>query len=573
MHFDIGAFLVALQGRFPPISHVLILHILNPAHGISACMNPVKEYSRSRLHRAIIAMAVILVFGNTLFHQFTYDDHKAIAPDAFVSSLSNIAGLFTKDYFNKTSELSYRPVVTLTHFLEYAVWGQRPAGYHLVNICLHLAVSIALYLFLSSMTKHAVLRLVGTLLFAVHPVVCEPVNAISFREDLLAGLFVLVSFNILVFWRPSLKRAAIASIVLLAALFSKESALPFLVIPLFFFLHRSWRVSSKSPGFDSGFQDLRPIDLSFSTAAVLLYVFVRFFIMKAPGGHEIIPLGGSRLAAIMHSGFFFKCAWRLCVLPIHLNADYVFRDISGPWTARSIGGLAFLVLYLVSMLWLLRKNRDRAFFSLLWVSAFFLPAMHIIPLTNPFAERYLYLPLMGFAALAVCALDSILDRLGRPSDMTVLIACSLPLLILSGLSVRRNLVWSTDATLWAATLHRQPDSVRALNGAALKALSDNDFDRAGSLLREASELEPLDYELHNNLGIVYIRQGKPEEGLRELLTAVRLKPDLASAHFNLGRLYQSPGIGNRAMSEHHLRIALELGYPVPDEFSPANQSY
>ena len=40
---------------------------------------------------------------------------------------------------------------------------------------------------------------------------------------------------------------------------------------------------------------------------------------------------------------------------------------------------------------------------------------------------------------------------------------------------------------------------------------------------------------HNNLGVVYQRQGRLDDAVREYQTAIKLKPDYADAHQQSGR--------------------------------------
>ncbi|MDQ1274196.1 MAG: hypothetical protein QG591_2826 [Planctomycetota bacterium] len=45
--------------------------------------------------------------------------------------------IFTSYYFTAAGELSYRPLVTLTYFIDYTLWHLNPLGYHLTNLLLH----------------------------------------------------------------------------------------------------------------------------------------------------------------------------------------------------------------------------------------------------------------------------------------------------------------------------------------------------------------------------------------------------------------------------------------------------
>ncbi len=60
------------------------------------------------------------------------------------------------------------------------------------------------------------------------------------------------------------------------------------------------------------------------------------------------------------------------------------------------------------------------------------------------------------------------------------------------------------------------------------------FERAVAALREAIRLKPDDAAAHDNLGAALYLQGKLDEAVAEFREAIRLKPDYAAAHNNFG---------------------------------------
>src|SRR3990170_6294448 len=134
---------------------------------------------------SLILIISIAIYSNTLKNGFVYDDEFTIVNNTLIKNFSNISKLFTKEYFTTSAEMSYRPVVTFTYFIDYSLYGIKPWGYHLTNLILHAMNGVILYTFLTLLFKPSQssifnLQLLISLLFATHPVLTEAVNAISF---------------------------------------------------------------------------------------------------------------------------------------------------------------------------------------------------------------------------------------------------------------------------------------------------------------------------------------------------------------------------------------------------------
>jgi len=520
-----------------------------------------KSWHENYVALIFLVALTLIIFGNTLFNQFTYDDIRVIVTNRFIASMRNFPRIFTKTYFRETPERSYRPVVTATYFLDHAIWRKQPVGYHLTNVLIHVMTVYLLFYFLMHFIRSREACFFAALLFAVHPIVCEAVNSVSNREDLLAGFFVIASFlTIFQKWRLPV-RLFFSFLFTSLALFSKESALPLiLILPLLRFTPQGER---------NGRPRHIPVLIWLSqSAAAGFYLIIRFLIMVPENPMSTKVLGGSSMSAAAHSGYLFMLAWRYMLIPFPLNADYVFWHIRGVITPQSVSGFAFLAIYVIMVYILFKRGRYGSFFALMWVSIFFLPASNLIPLTNPFAERYLYLPLMGLAILCGMVYEYLYTHLSLKTPTmfwkTNRIVGLLLIIICAYLSVQRNLVWSTDRTLWSATLRREPSSIRALNGVALYYIWQDQYDKAELLLKKARIIEPDDYEIRNNLAMVYVKTNRLREAEIELRKALVLKPDYATAHFNLALLLNS--FGEREEAESHLHLAKRFGYPVPEDF-------
>jgi protein O-mannosyl-transferase len=137
---------------------------------------------------ALLLGVSLLVYANTLANRFVYDDEIYVFrnPDVIRPTLT---GLFEANKFVNV----FRPVTFATFALNWAVGGPHPFGFHLINVCLHAAVVLLLYLvlrtLLDAVQKGKTIALVAALLYAAHPIHTEAVAWVTGRSELLAAGF------------------------------------------------------------------------------------------------------------------------------------------------------------------------------------------------------------------------------------------------------------------------------------------------------------------------------------------------------------------------------------------------
>jgi hypothetical protein len=197
---------------------------------------------------ALLAIAVLAIapYVQFLGNGFVGSDSLPLIETSRLSGLADGMTAFTRPVMAGTSfvagELVYRPFVTLTFGLDYAVWGLNAAGYHATNLALHVIGAVLIWLILTQLGLKWWSSLIGAGVFAVHPLVVVSVPVIARRDSLVPVTAFLGAWLLLLAAerasRPLERRAALGGSYLLAtvALFSKESAyvaialLPFLLV-------------------------------------------------------------------------------------------------------------------------------------------------------------------------------------------------------------------------------------------------------------------------------------------------------------------------------------------------------
>ncbi|KAG7455919.1 hypothetical protein MATL_G00246230 [Megalops atlanticus] len=148
----------------------------------------------------VLVLVCALCYSNSLRGEFVHDDVWAILNNPDVRPGSSLQNIFFNDFWGKrmadnTSHKSYRPLCILTFKLNILLGGMTPLYFHMVNVCLHCAVtSLLMYTCERAVFEDSRLAFLSALLFAVHPIHTEAVSGIVGRADVLACMLFLLTF-------------------------------------------------------------------------------------------------------------------------------------------------------------------------------------------------------------------------------------------------------------------------------------------------------------------------------------------------------------------------------------------
>ena len=512
-----------------------------------------------------VALVAIAAHAVTLRAGFVWDDHVLIEANPRLVPPLDLAGLFGGHAFGGARGLAgervieyYRPLSTLSLALDRALWALRPFGYHLASVLLHAAASVALLLLLRARCRSLLAALAGALLFALHPVHVEAVAWASARNELLAGLFVILSaLGFDAYQRKGGAPAAIGCVAAAGvALLSKESAvtLPALAV-LLAFTRRERR---------------RP---ALGLALALALVTAGYLLLRS---RIVAPLAephafGERLLA---APALLALNLKLLVFPAGLS---VFHDLEVAGLVRGSAlalGLAALVAWGAGLVWAWRRDRLLAL-GLAWMPLALLPVSGLAGFTRPalLAERYLYLPSAGIAFVAAALVArgfsaaGVPKRSGRPAgaERQVLtgIAAAAAALVFGAVTMQRAPIWRDDITLMSRMTREAPRSPSGhMNlGAALERAGR--IEEALPAYRTAALLAPSDPLARTNLANALGKSGRDGDAEAEFRAALQLRPNDAAARAGLGWLAARAKRWADSEREYRAAIPLDPGRPAP----------
>ncbi|MDE2025659.1 MAG: hypothetical protein KGJ07_04150, partial [Patescibacteria group bacterium] len=325
----------------------------------------------------------LLVYANSLFNGFIWDDKTYIINNAQVHTLS-LNLLFGQNWFNSAG--FYRPIPALYFASLYVLFGNISFFYHIFQVGLHI-INVILIFALFKKFINKPLSLILSLIFLVHPLNTESVGYIAASDS---GIFFFFGLSaLLLSWQEKIssKKAAFIFFLLLLSIMSKETGVLFVLLILLsrLLFHKK----------------LLGLFIGGSIITLIVYACLRIAVI---GTHYVkqntVPIMQlSFLQRMMHvpeiiwyyvSTFFF---------PLHLAVSQNWI-ITHPTFANFYFPLLIDSLLCLMMLsggfFLFKKNAlsPYIFFSF-WIVMGIGMLLQLIPLDMTVADRWMYFPMVG----------------------------------------------------------------------------------------------------------------------------------------------------------------------------------
>jgi tetratricopeptide (TPR) repeat protein len=495
---------------------------------------------------AVLVCVSGIIYLNSLSNGFVYDDLGTIVENVHIKRFSNFfSSFYNQTYFEMSGgEASYRPVATLSYYLLYAIFNLNPFGYHLTSFILHILNVMLVYLLAHVILNSRSSSFVAALLFACHPVQTEAVNGISYNEDLFAAFFLFLALLMYAKMdaaspKPNFMYICLSLLFFMLGLLSKEMAitLPAIVV-LYDVTIRAPVSKTRTLKRTLEFIQKRKYYYSGYLLVSLIYLWLRFFALYNPEETET-RIWGPLWDRIMYLPVLFFDYIKLSIFPLKLNADYVFFYPSGFLNVTPILSLAVVLGLLIFSVAVMRHSAATAF-GIWWFFVTLFPVYNIIEIYNPFAERYLYIPLFGFCLVISIFLGRVFNRIPYSRLGVLQVGVILMIVVFySIITINRHKDWKDNYSLWTKTLEVEPNSVRAHGNLARVYLERGLIDESMREVKKAIELNPKGFKAHYNLGVVLAEQGFLIQAIDAYKKTIEINPNYKNAHFNLGNIYKA----------------------------------
>ncbi len=499
----------------------------------------------------VILLLAVVTYRGVTANGFVLDDTHTVKHNPALRSLTFAPQWLTSPYSASAIRefANYRPVLVASYALDYALWGERPAGYHATNLAIHLGVVILGFVLARRLWRDDAAALCAAGLIALHPINAEAVNYLTARSSSLMTWFVLAAI-----WAS--ERGAAGSHRLwpamaygfgLAALGTKEAAvvLPVLII--------AWdRAGCDGPWAATIRRSLPWFALVGGFLAVRTWVL---------WGHADAAVSGPGVT--MGQNLLFAIKIYLVSLghwlwPTGLAVDHAWPVLigirEGLWLAA---GAAGALAATIAVVWVHRRMG----WCLVWFWAAIAPAgaLAFISRLTLYQDSRSYLAGISLAWLV----GGVLAAAGRrwvassgggwrvtAARAMVWIAVLAGTVSAVGADTTRTAVWTNGVTLWDDVLAAYPGSIMAHNAKGLQSLEAGQLDAARDWFERALRLAPGFSEAHKNIGVVFARLGDWDRAAAAFEFALKINPQYSEARHDLGKVYEQVGRPDLALEEY-----------------------
>lgn len=527
----------------------------------NALIQPEFVRGETNLKLAICVALVVItwaIFGQTLGHQFVnYDDLLYVVENQHIRAGLSWHGILWA--FTHVHSQNWHPLTSMSHMLDCQLFGLQPRWHHFVNVLLHSAGAVLLFLALQQMTGALWPSAFAAAVFAIHPLRVESVAWIAERKDVLSGVFFMLTLLAYVRYvrGPSIGRYATMSIFFVCGLMSKPMLVTLPIVLLFLDYWPLNRFGDSRSTITKLFTEKIPL-FTLAVGSCLATLLAQNF---ALGSSEYLPLKWRITNAIVsYVDYIRQMFWPVDLIPFYIHPENrleIWRLIVAAAILAAITAIAFVR----------RHKNPYLLVGWFWYIVMLTPVIGIIQVgLQGRADRYTYLPQIGlYIAIAWFIRD--LTKSWRPQALILYGAGGIVLCALSILSWKQTTHWRDSETLWshALTITRDSDvahaglagilivrgqtdaaiehytralsrrdgNVAAHYGLAIALASERKFDAAIAHFQKALSIQPDNIQVSNYLGALFAGKGEISSAIAAWKQTLSFDPENADAANNL----------------------------------------
>jgi len=453
-------------------------------------------------------------------------------------------------------QVNWHPLTWISLELDTQLFGREPAGYHRTNVLLHAANTLLLFWLLQKMTGAPWRSALVAAFFGLHPVHVEAVAWVTARKDVLSTFFGLLAMAAYLGYarRPSIGRYALVAAPFALSLMAKQMlvTLPAVLLLLDYWPLKRW-----------------PAELS-ATASTYQRASSRWLLLeKLPLLALAIPACWLTLAAqapIIHSLADYTLYdrvsnalvsygqyLRMAIWPTDLAILYPLpRRLP---LAQPLAAFGLLSTLTVGLLGFGRRRRYLAV-GWLWFLGTLVPVIGIVQ-NGPqaMADRYAYVPFIGLYIIVVWGVADACSCERR--RRAAVVAAGAALVGCFVVSWRQFDYWQGSEALWRHALAATTDNAGAHTMLAKTLLDQREYPEAIEQFEASLKLEADNVANLGNIAVALTMLGQLDRAAAYLERSLRIRPNHAFTHFNLGSVYERQERFAEALKQYEAALELD----------------
>lgn len=520
----------------------------------------------------ISALAIFSYWGIHTHEFINFDDDVYVKTNLYIKNgitLENIKWAFS---FNRESY--WHPVTWLSLMLDCEIFGLKSGPLLVENLVLHILNALLLFTILLKLTGARFKAGMVALFFVIHPIQVESVAWLVERKTVLSTFFLLLAFYSYLIFVQKRKYAilALSSFFYAIGLMAKPIIM---IFPFILMIIDYWPLKrlEKTGIIDcnNGHYAMSILLKWFSflrlNIKVLLVEKLPFVLLTAISlvismlsvhqpamviNYESIPLH-FRLVNFFVSILEYL---RNLVWPVEFSIFYPFPQIIP--TGKFLLGLILTVTVSV-IFYQSRKTRPWLLVGWCWFLIALMPSSGIIQsgLWPAYANRFMYLPIIGILILLVWELDERIK--GDYANVMKILLCIVLTVYFSLMTRVQNVYFTNSYSLFHRSLEVVPDNALALNNIAVHLGNLGRHKEAMTYLERGMKHFPTKPSYYQNYGIGLVADGDDEGAIRHFKKAISLDSKLHGAYLNLGLIYSKKGQDDKALQLIGKAIKLKPG--------------
>src|SRR6266404_3324250 len=537
--------MVVILHRFVRHLQIFLAFSIGSNNIVAMILSVARRRVQISLLALFLGLATVMTYRLVWHGGFIWDDDRYVTHNHLLTAPDGLRRI----WFSLDAPSQYFPLAYTVLRIERFLWDLQPAGYHWVNIFLHLGNALLVWRILLRLKVPGAWLAAG--IFAVHPVQVESVAWISELKNVLMAFFFLLT---LLTWieyvdetrerRPFFYAAALVFYLLALSAKSTACTLPAALLLILWL--------KEKPIGQRALLEIIP----FVLLALGIGLVAVWWEKYHQGTRVLVSLAPlDRLLIASHALWFYlsKIFWPSDLTFIYPQWQIDARNPIGYlWL---IAAVAFAVMIYFGRRFFGRSVEVAALFFVTTLGPL-LGFLMLYTFRYTFvADHYQYLACIGPIALASAGLVT-LSRSSKTLRWPVVAGCFAILGFLSVLTWRQSATYHDLETLWRTTIAKNPGCWMAYNNLGVIQFENGNVEDAIGKYQQSLGLHPDYPEAHYNLGSALLQKGYADEAIRHCEEALKIQPNEPDAHIVLGNAFMAKQEVDRAID--HYEQALQV---------------